>query len=100
RRRREVPVLCGRRPWCADHIADPDAGQAPEPADLPPGERRTPDGRATVEDADRGDLPLVFLAEPQPVPGPYRPREHPGVRDLLPGGTTFDLEDRARDGAV
>ena len=39
------------------------------------------------------------VAEAQPVARPHRAREHPDVRDLLPGRTAFDLEDGARQPA-
>ena len=45
-------------------------------------------------------LSSLPAAETEPVARSHRSREHPDVGDLLATGATFDLEDRARDGAV
>src|SRR5919107_1909417 len=99
RRRGEIVALRGR-PRFADRVPDPNFPETPEPADPSRGDRRALDGRAAVEDADPSDFLLLITAELQPVPHRYRPREHADVSDLLPGRTTFDFENRARDRAM
>src|SRR5215212_461961 len=98
-RRDEIVSLQGR-PRFADRVPDPNFPETPEPADPSRGDRFTLVVRAAVEDADRGDFLLLFTAELQPVPHPYRPREHTDVRDLLPGRTSLDFENRARERAI
>ena len=57
-------------------------------------------GRAAVEDADCGHLPLSLRAESQPIPRSHRPREHADVGDLLAGRAALDLEDGPRNWAI
>ena len=76
----------------ADRVADLDVRQAPELSDLARGDRRARSGPAAAEDADRGDLLLLALAEAQPVPGAHPAREHADIGDPLAGRAAFDLE--------
>src|SRR5215210_1276168 len=99
RRRGEIVASRGRF-RLAYRVTDPDLAETPELPDLPCGDGRPLDGRAALEDADRGDLPLLIPAELQPISHSYGSREHTNVRDPLPGRTAFDLEDRARNGAI
>src|SRR5207247_2777230 len=84
----------------ADRVADLDLGETPELPDLSGGHRRTPNGRAVVEDADRRHLPFGVPAEPKPIARAHGAREHADERDLLAGRTALDLEDVARHGTV
>src|SRR5215203_4069183 len=97
--RGEMVALRGR-PRFADRVPDPNFPETPEPADSSRGDRRSLDGRATLEYAYSGDLPLLVPVESQKIPHPYRPREHTDVRDLLSCRSSFDLEDHARDRAI
>src|SRR5688572_6390254 len=98
-RRVEIVALRGH-PQFADRVPDPNFPETPEPADPSRGDRFTLVVRAAVEDADRSDFLLLITAELQPIPHPYRAREHADVSDLLPGRTSFDFENRARDWAI
>src|SRR5215211_8133594 len=90
RRRGEIVALRGR-PRFADRVPDPNFPETPEPADPSRGDRRALDGRATLEYAYSGDLPLLVPVESQKIPHPYRTREHTDVRDLLPAGARSTL---------
>ena len=112
-RGRGEPVPGAPRGRHAERVADLDVAQAPQLADLPGTDLLTPDRRAALEDADRGDLPLRVAAVPagrqrgavfaagqrQPVPHVQRTGEHPHVRDLLPRRAALHLEHRAGDRA-
>src|SRR4051812_1605398 len=98
--RRREPVLLGRRSRDADRVADLDVAEAPELPDLSCGDRVTPDGRAAVEHTERGNSPHIIAAESQPIAHAYGSREHPHIRDLLPGRPAFDLEHGARYWAI
>src|SRR5215211_6855850 len=89
--RGEMVALRGR-PRFADRVPDPNFPETPEPADSSRGDRRALDGRATLEYAYSGDLPLLVPVESQKIPHPYRTREHTDVRDLLPAGARSTLK--------
>src|SRR5918994_4391404 len=77
--RRERALRCPRT-RLADRVADLDAAETPELADLPGGNRCAPDGRSLGENRQRGDLRLVVFgnavaAEREPVTNSDRPRE-------------------------
>src|SRR5829696_261519 len=99
RRRGEIVALRGRLRF-ADRVPDPNFPETPEPADPSRGDRRALDGRAAVENAYSGDLPLLIAVESQKIPHLYSTREHTDVRDLLPCRSSFDLENHARDRAI
>src|SRR4051794_34663468 len=92
-------VACGRT-GLDDLVADLSVVKAPELRDRTRCDGRTLQGRPALEDRDRGHLVVARAADVQPVPRSDRAREQSGVHDLLAAGAAFDLEDRARDGAV
>ena len=91
---------CTRRPGCprdAERVADPDAGQAPQLADLAGATRPA---RSTTPPCSKTPIPVTLrclvTADREPVADPDGPAEHPDVRDLLPGRAALDLEDACR----
>src|SRR5215211_1259381 len=98
-RRGELVAFRGR-PRFTDRVPDPNIPETPEPTDPSRAARRALNGRAALEYAHSGDLPLLVPVESQKIPHPDRPREHSDVRDLLPARSSFDFEDHARDRAI
>ncbi len=83
----------GRR--LAERVPDLDAGKTPDLRDLASGNRMDIAGAAVPEHTDRRDLASALGVDQNPVPGPQRSREHPGVGDLLPRRAALDLEHRS-----
>src|SRR5205823_5128810 len=71
-RRRWELVMQRRRGCIPDPVADPALTEAPDPGDLAGGDCLPLDGRAALEDADRGDLLFGAAAEMQTVTRVHR----------------------------
>jgi len=99
RRRRELMLagVAAARPdrSCPDHVADLDFGQTRQPGDLARAYLIAACRGAVGEDADRRYLAFAAVAEPHPIPGRDRAREHADISDLVAREPALDLENAA-----
>ena len=97
----------GGAKWCsaveapvAEAVADPDRGEAVQPADLPGADRVCAHPPPRSNSWTPATLPSAAVGQVEPLPGADRAGEHPDVGDLLPGRAALDLEHPARRLAV